>query len=424
MQLRALLRAKAAEAARRQDAPSAAAAVERPPGGGTDASSRGRCARGALALAALPWIHRLCAGSARAAGAAAVGARVGAPLRACGSAVTAFGVALILFSLASAERVFVARFMYSKYFAALTSARRARRHGVPFFSLKNVENIKIWLALRGGRGYLKQLREERAADAVVDTTFWLSFAVRPPGPRARASSLSRSSLALIAPIESARNGALSALSRALALTLRSLYQVLVLTLVEFSAAADARGAAGQGAAFPSKLLHFELLAWLVLLSTHTLRYLTLGSRINENYHNTSVLLVEMINGQLRLLDCADAAAPKLPKATADHAAATDATPPPSSSPHATLAAATAPPARPHRSAARTGKRERLQASQAVLKLALKLLRELESPNQISGLSMNPLFYNGVKIVVVSALSAALSEALGIDLKVWKLVKLK
>ena len=38
--------------------------------------------------------------------------------------------------------------------------------------------------------------------------------------------------------------------------------------------------------------------------------------------------------------------------------------------------------------------------------------------------MNPLFYNGVKIVVVSALSAALSEALGIDLKVWKLVKLK
>ena len=77
-----------------------------------------------------------------------------------------------------------------------------------------------------------------------------------------------------------------------------------------------------------------------------------------------------------------------------------------------------------RSAARTGKRERLQASQAVLKLALKLLRELESPNQISGLSMNPLFYNGVQIVVVSALSAALSEALGIDLKVWKLVKLK
>ena len=127
----------------------------------------------------------------------------------------------------------------------------------------------------------------------------------------------------------------------------------------------------------------------------------------------------MINVQLRLLHCSESGDVAKASKHADANANSEAcygTPP---SPHAVLPT---PLRKPRRN--RSGKRERLQVSQAVLKLALKLLRELESPNQISGLSMNPIFYNAVKIVVVSALSAALSEALGFDLKVWKIVKLK
>jgi hypothetical protein len=38
--------------------------------------------------------------------------------------------------------------MYAKYFSAITSITRARRYGVPHFSLKNVLNIKVTTAHR------------------------------------------------------------------------------------------------------------------------------------------------------------------------------------------------------------------------------------------------------------------------------------
>lgn len=67
--------------------------------------------------------------------------------------------------------------MYSKYFCALTSSQRARKHRLPFFSLKNVANIRVWLALRAGKTWLRRHRRERSADAVVSMSFFLSLAL-------------------------------------------------------------------------------------------------------------------------------------------------------------------------------------------------------------------------------------------------------
>lgn len=65
---------------------------------------------------------------------------------------------------------------------------------------------------------------------------------------------------------------------------------------------------------------------------------------------------------------------------------------------------------------RLAKKARLHSSLAVLKLATKLLKDLDSPSKVSGFAMDPLFYNVVRCVFYSALSAALSEWFGLDLK--------
>ena len=67
------------------------------------------------------------------------------------------------------------------------------------------------------------------------------------------------------------------------------------------------------------------------------------------------------------------------------------------------------------------KRERLCVSSKVLDLAQKLLKEFDSPHVIAaGISMDPLLYNATRVVLFSALSAALSELMGFDVKLWKL----
>lgn len=67
--------------------------------------------------------------------------------------------------------------MYAKYFCALTSSQRARKHRLPHFSLKNVDNIRVWLALRAGKTWLRRHRRERSADAIVSVAFFLCIAL-------------------------------------------------------------------------------------------------------------------------------------------------------------------------------------------------------------------------------------------------------
>ncbi|KAF1794005.1 Transcription factor homeodomain, male germ-cell [Phytophthora cactorum] len=113
------------------------------------------------------------------------------------------------------------------------------------------------------------------------------------------------------------------------------------------------------------------------LNVFMLRFMMLGSNINKKYQNTSLLLTEQMNVYLRLL------------------------------------------AKPH-------KKEKLLVSNNVLKLPDKsssqlwLAEELNSPNKVSGLTMNPLLYNITRVVVLSAFSSTASDFFGFKLKLWKL----
>lgn len=69
------------------------------------------------------------------------------------------------------------------------------------------------------------------------------------------------------------------------------------------------------------------------------------------------------------------------------------------------------------------KKDELMVSNSVLKLAADLLKELETPFKISGLSANPYLFTTIKVVILSALSGVLSEVLGFKLKLHK-IKIK
>lgn len=122
------------------------------------------------------------------------------------------------------------------------------------------------------------------------------------------------------------------------------------------------------------LCNWELLVWCMALGVYLMRFMTLGLKINKKYRNLSVLITEQINLYLQMEQ------------------------------------------KPH-------KKEELMVANNVLKLAEDLLKELESPFKISGVSANPVLYNIVKVVVLSAFSAVLTEICGFKLKLYK-IKLK
>ncbi|XP_021928812.1 putative homeodomain transcription factor isoform X2 [Zootermopsis nevadensis] len=134
----------------------------------------------------------------------------------------------------------------------------------------------------------------------------------------------------------------------------------------------------RSSAFDSVRLHseynLEALVWCLVLGVFLLRFMTLGTKINRKYRNLSVLITEQINLYLQIEQ-------------------------------------------------KPNKKEELMVANSVLKLAADLLKELESPFKISGLSANPYLYTITKVVILSALSGVLSEMLGFKLKLHK-IKIK
>ncbi|XP_031641135.1 putative homeodomain transcription factor [Contarinia nasturtii] len=118
----------------------------------------------------------------------------------------------------------------------------------------------------------------------------------------------------------------------------------------------------------------EALIWSCALGCFLTRFMTLGTKINRKYRSISVLITEQINLYLQIEQ------------------------------------------KPHN-------KDELMVSNSVLKLAADLLKELESPFKISGLSANPYLYTTIKVVILSALSGVLSEMLGFKLKLHK-IKIK
>ncbi|KAM6986551.1 protein PHTF2 isoform 3-T3 [Aplochiton taeniatus] len=117
--------------------------------------------------------------------------------------------------------------------------------------------------------------------------------------------------------------------------------------------------------------NWELVVWCSSLSLFLLRFVTLGSETSKKYSNTSILLTEQINLYLKM--------EKKPN-----------------------------------------KKEELTLVNNVLKLATKLLKELDAPFRLYGLTMNPLLYNITQVVILSAVSGVISDLLGFNLKLWKI----
>uniref|UniRef100_A0A8C5K7C4 Putative homeodomain transcription factor 2 n=1 Tax=Jaculus jaculus TaxID=51337 RepID=A0A8C5K7C4_JACJA len=117
--------------------------------------------------------------------------------------------------------------------------------------------------------------------------------------------------------------------------------------------------------------NWELVIWCISLTLFLLRFVTLGSETSKKYSNTSILLTEQINLYLKM--------EKKPN-----------------------------------------KKEELTLVNNVLKLATKLLKELDSPFRLYGLTMDPLLYNITQVVILSAVSGVISDLLGFNLKLWKI----
>lgn len=117
--------------------------------------------------------------------------------------------------------------------------------------------------------------------------------------------------------------------------------------------------------------NWELMVWCAALMVFLLRLATLGAETNRKYSNASVLLTEQINLYLKM--------EKKPN-----------------------------------------KKDQLNIVNNVLRLATKLLKELDTPFRLLGLTVNPLIYNITRVVILSAISAAVSDLLGFNLRLWKI----
>ncbi|XP_014218418.1 putative homeodomain transcription factor isoform X2 [Copidosoma floridanum] len=115
--------------------------------------------------------------------------------------------------------------------------------------------------------------------------------------------------------------------------------------------------------------NFEAIFWSFTFGVYILRFMTLGTKIHKKYRNLSVLITEQINLYLQIEQ------------------------------------------KPH-------KKEELMVANNVLKLAADLIKELESPFKISGLSANHRYVLTItKVVLLSALSGVFSELLGFKIKI-------
>jgi len=220
----------------------------------------------------------------------------------------------MFFMLCVAEEAYKKRYMYAKFFGAVTSTRRARRNQVPHFRLHKVKNIKAWLSLRS---FLKKRGPQRSVDTIVSAAFILGILL------------------------------------------------LVICCVQFLSVND------QKEHFLSYFFSWEVSIWGLALGVFLIRFIALGSDINRKYRNSSILLTEQINLYLQM--------EKNPE-----------------------------------------KKEEYMIANNVLKLALDLLKELDSSFKISGFIMNPLLSNITRVVVLSLFSGVMSDILGFRLRLWKI----
>ncbi|XP_053313594.1 protein PHTF1 [Spea bombifrons] len=123
--------------------------------------------------------------------------------------------------------------------------------------------------------------------------------------------------------------------------------------------------------FLNYVYNWEFLIWETSLVIFLLRLTSLGSDTNKKYSNVSILLTEEINLYLKM--------EKKPN-----------------------------------------KKEQLSIVNNVLKLSSKLIKEIDTPFRLYGLTMNPLIYNITRVVILSAVSGVVSDLLGFNIRLWKI----
>ncbi|XP_048354523.1 protein PHTF1 isoform X1 [Sphaerodactylus townsendi] len=123
--------------------------------------------------------------------------------------------------------------------------------------------------------------------------------------------------------------------------------------------------------FLNAAYNWEFLIWETALLLFLLRFAFLGSETNKKYSNVSILLTEQVNLYLKMEKKPD-------------------------------------------------KKEQLILVNNVLKLSTKLLKELDTPFRLYGLTMNPLIYNITRVVILSAVSGVISDLLGFNIRLWKI----
>jgi hypothetical protein len=162
---------------------------------------------------------------------------------------------ILLGSVAGTVETFKRRYMYAKYFSKLTSSRKARRAGLPYFHLHKVDHIKVWLSLRSRRIELDRecLGPYPASDTVAHFLFMVA--------------------------------------------------IFLVGVVAFRAIQNASGSPNKqgGASILSSMSDWLLFTWAFILAVFVQRIMMLASKTHERFQNTSVLLTEELNIHMRLL---------------------------------------------------------------------------------------------------------------------------
>ena len=161
----------------------------------------------------------------------------------------------IIGTLFTAQRTYHKRYLYAKYFSALTSLRRSQRYNLPHFRLKNVENVMAWLSLRGSRAWLRLEPNELSADMVVSLTFQFFLAM----------------VATIGWIV-LQEGTAAKISKT------------SVSVEDFD-----------------QLSHGQIFFGTLILSYYLLHFMMIGTAINHKYGNSTLLLTEQINLHLRMV---------------------------------------------------------------------------------------------------------------------------
>ncbi|XP_056664984.1 protein PHTF1-like [Monodelphis domestica] len=213
---------------------------------------------------------------------------------------------IFFFMMCVAERTYQQRFLFAKLFNHITSARKAKKHEIPHFRLRKVENIKIWLALHS---YLKRQSPQQSIDVVVSSVYLLTL-----------------SIAFVCCAQILQNHK----------------------------------------TFLDQTYNCEFLIWETVLLLFLLHLASLGSETSKKNRNISVLLMEQINLYFKMEK------------------------------------------KPH-------KKDQLILVNNMLKLSTKLLKELNTPPRLYGLTTHPLISNITQTVILLAVPGIVSNLLGFNI---------